>query len=192
MPDVPLASNPWVAKIVAAAQKYGVDPNLALAVARQESGINPSVHDSSAGAIGMMQLMPATARSLGVNPRDPDQNIDGGTRLLGQLQAQYNGNRDLMLAGYNAGPGRVNQYLHGVPLPAETQNYIKSINGHSIGDLPASVPSAPPNVQATPQTENTNPLILASINDAIKQFTKPAPQQSIPLVTLQGIGDVNG
>lgn len=74
--------------IIDTANKYDVDPDFALRIAHQESGINPNVKDSSAGAIGIMQLMPGTAKGLGVDPRDPAQNIDGGVRYIKQLQDQ--------------------------------------------------------------------------------------------------------
>lgn len=111
--------------VEAAAAKYGVDPSLALAVAQQESGLNPNAR-SSAGAIGVMQLMPATAAQLGVDPNDPAQNIDGGVRYLSQLLSQFGGDTSLALAAYNAGPGAVQKY-GGVPPYAETQNYVSSI-----------------------------------------------------------------
>jgi peptidoglycan DL-endopeptidase CwlO len=111
--------------ITAAAAKYGVDPTLALAVAKQESGYNQSAK-SSAGAIGIMQLMPATAAGLGVDATDAAQNVDGGVRLLSQLLNQYNGDTSLALAAYNAGPGAVSKY-GGVPPYPETQNYVASI-----------------------------------------------------------------
>ena len=119
------------AQIIAAANKYGVDPALALAVAKQESGYNQTgagggTLTSSAGALGVMQLMPATASSLGVDPNNQTSNIDGGVKLLSQLLSQFGGNVSNALAAYNAGPGNVQKY-GGVPPFPETQNYVVSI-----------------------------------------------------------------
>jgi cell wall-associated NlpC family hydrolase len=108
-----------------AGQAEGVSPALLAAVAKQESGFQPTVV-SGAGAEGLMQLMPGTAASLGVNPMDPAQAIDGAAMLLKGYLNQYNGSIPLALAAYNAGPGAVASY-GGVPPYAQTQNYVASI-----------------------------------------------------------------
>lgn len=112
-------------KIIATAKKYGVDPKLALALAKQESGYRQDAK-SKAGAIGVMQLMPATAKELGVDPNDVDQNIDGGIRYLAQMIKLNNGDIPLALASYNAGYGSVSKYK-GIPPYGETQKYVKNI-----------------------------------------------------------------
>lgn len=116
------------ALITEAAARYGVDPALALAVARQESNFDQSAV-SSAGAIGVMQLEPSTASDLSVDPYDVYQNIDGGVRYLSQLLGKYQGDVSLALAAYNAGPGNVDKY-GGVPPFAETQRYVAAVLGY--------------------------------------------------------------
>jgi soluble lytic murein transglycosylase-like protein len=112
--------------IQAASQKYGVDSKLVEAVVKAESNFNPSAV-SSAGAEGLMQLMPATASSLGVtDSMDPAQNVDGGVKLLRDLLNSYDGNVQLALAAYNAGPKAVNTY-GGVPPYQETQTYVRRV-----------------------------------------------------------------
>ncbi len=109
-----------------AAARYGVDSNLVDAVAWQESRYNPRAR-SSAGAIGVMQLMPGTARQLGVrNPHDVHQNVSGGTAYLRQQLERFGNNVPLALAAYNAGPGAVLKY-GGIPPYRETQNYVRQI-----------------------------------------------------------------
>lgn len=109
-----------------AAARYGVDSNLVDAVAWQESRYNPRAQ-SSAGAIGVMQLMPGTARQLGVrNPHDVQQNVTGGTAYLREQLERFGNNVPLALAAYNAGPGAVLKY-GGIPPYRETQNYVRQI-----------------------------------------------------------------
>lgn len=106
--------------------KHGVDANLVNALVKQESAFNPEAV-SSAGAQGLMQLMPATAKGLGVtDPMDPVQNLDGGIRYLKAKLAEHHGNIPLALASYNAGSGAVRKY-GGIPPYAETQQYVKRI-----------------------------------------------------------------
>lgn len=167
--DIPATYNPKTAAtpsrsanrnaydhlIRAAAARHGVDPALVKAVIHTESAFNPNAR-SPVGAMGLMQLMPGTARDMGVaNAWDPAQNIEGGVKYLAWLQRQFR-SRDHVIAAYNAGHGNVKKY-GGIPPFRETQNYVKSVNnrysslyrhdaGVTSGDthLAMSTPTLPP------------------------------------------------
>ena len=131
-------SAPFEASITEHARRERVAADLVRAVIQVESAFNP-IAVSSKGAMGLMQLMPATATELGVvNPFDPDQNIRGGVAYLRQLLDRYDGNVELALAAYNAGIGNVTKY-GAVPPFKETKNYVKKITGSSAPPAPVNV-----------------------------------------------------
>jgi peptidoglycan DL-endopeptidase CwlO len=119
-----LAGVPYADLFTRAGNRHGVDPALLAAVASQESGFD-SRAVSPAGAQGLMQFMPATARGLGVDPLDPASAVDGAARYLADLGRQF-GSPSLALAAYNAGPGTVSRH-GGIPPYPETQNYVRAV-----------------------------------------------------------------
>jgi soluble lytic murein transglycosylase-like protein len=127
---------------IATARRHGLDPNLVLAVVSVESGFQADAV-SHKGAQGLMQLMPATARDLGVaDALDPAQNLDGGTRYLRMLVAQYGGDLGKALAAYNAGPGAVKRH-GGVPPYRETHHYIDRVLRAARAEKAAAAPNLP-------------------------------------------------
>ena len=125
-PTAPLPAHPWRETMARAARVHGVDARLVDAVARVESALDPTAV-SPRGAMGLMQLMPATARDLGVtDPFDPVQSIDGGCRYLKQLLERFDGDLPRALAAYNAGPRAVVE-SGGVPEYAETKSYVARV-----------------------------------------------------------------
>ena len=126
--DIPTSGDKNLDRIIfEVGERQGVDPRFIHAVIWQESKYDVSAH-SHAGAQGLMQLMPATAKRFGCDdPSDPQANIEAGTKYLGWLLKRFDGNVELALAGYNAGEGAVDKY-NGVPPYNETRNYVKIIS----------------------------------------------------------------
>jgi cell wall-associated NlpC family hydrolase len=130
LPDAPTADAgvdgvPYGSLFAAAGARRGVAPSLLAAVAKAESGFDPTAV-SPVGAQGLMQIMPSTAKGLGIDPGDPAQAVDGAARLLREYLDKYDGSPELALAAYNAGPGAVAKY-GGVPPYAETQRYVRTV-----------------------------------------------------------------
>lgn len=123
--SLPLADESLSLLITNAAKKYQVDPKLVSAVAEVESGGRQEA-TSAAGAVGVMQLMPDTAASLGVNPYDKRENVEGGAKYLKEMLDLFGGDVKKAVAAYNAGPAAVKNY-GGVPPYKETQNYVNKV-----------------------------------------------------------------
>ncbi len=144
----PVSGVAYASEINAAATKYGLDPALLAGLVKQESGFNPNA-TSSAGAKGLTQLMPATARSLGVtDATDPAQALDGGAKYLRQMLDQFGGDERLALAAYNAGPGAVTRF-GGIPPYAETKAYVEKVLANRDAFLASTTSAAALGVSAT-------------------------------------------
>jgi len=165
------------------ARKYGLDPQIIRRQMMQESGGSQNAI-SPKGAIGLMQLMPQTAKDLGVDPTDPQQNLEGGMRLMGDLVKKYGGDYSKALAAYNAGPGPVDR-AGGVPNIPETKGYVKAIMGtdNPPTDRTAQLLAAdqPPQFEATaakPPPEPTKPQFDPTTARPIADSNPAAETQS--------------
>lgn len=153
-----------------AASTFGVSVKLLKSIARAESNFNPNAV-SSAGAVGIMQLMPATAASLGVtNSYDARENIMGGAKLISQLLSKYNGNTSLALAAYNAGSGNVDKY-GGIPPFTETQNYVKKVLSYMNAEVKENVSDVISNFLASKNVSNDTLDLLVSLLKLVKEET---------------------
>lgn len=140
-----------------ASQKYNVPVNLLKAIAKAESNFNPKAV-SKAGAQGVMQLMPATAKELGVTDAfDPEQNIMGGSKYISDLLKRYNGDTKLALAAYNAGMNNVKKY-GGVPPFKETQNYVVKVMKYMGQDISAGTVKVSESSQTQENTAGTTTM----------------------------------
>jgi Transglycosylase SLT domain len=143
-----------------AAKRHGVDANLVRAVIKVESNFNPNAV-SRKGAMGLMQLMPSTARSMNVsNPFDPEQNVEAGVKHLRGLLDNFNGDVALSLAAYNAGEGAVKRYAGRVPPYSETRDYVRRITGMATSGMVMST-IAPPS-RLTVRRDDSGHLVISN------------------------------
>ena len=173
------SATPFAAEIDAAAARNGVDPALLRGLIRQESGFDPDVR-SPAGAIGLCQLMPATAAGLGVtNPTDPAQNIEGGAKYLRQQLDRFGGDVSKALAAYNAGPGAVQRY-GGVPPYAETQAYVQRVTAYADEYRRQSATATAPTASAA---LSASPLVTAALGVAAPTVPATAATSTLGYAT---------
>lgn len=157
-----------------ASATYGVSVDLLTSIAKAESGFNASAV-SSAGAIGVMQLMPATAASLGVsNSYDARENIMGGAKLISQLLSRYNGDTSLALAAYNAGCGNVDKY-GGIPPFEETQNYVSKVLSY-LGNASSTA------VQTISNTADTVASTVDAVSDNANSVSDNVAEEARQLI----------
>lgn len=175
---------PYAAEITAAATKYGLDPALLAGLVKQESGFNPTAR-SGAGAVGLTQLMPATARGLGVtDPTDPVQALEGGAKYLRQQLDRFGGDERLALAAYNAGPGAV-QRFGGVPPYAETQNYVKTVLANRDAYAAAGLTAA--NATAAISTASAANPVLAGVPTTAASLATQLPSVTTMRTALDSL-----
>lgn len=141
-------SSPYYGMAVEAAKAAGLDPEIFTRLVAQESGYRPNA-ESGKGARGLTQLMPDTARELGVDPFNPQQALQGGARYLKQMLDRYHGDYSLALAAYNAGPGNVDTY-GGIPPFGQTQDYVRRIMAKPQGQIQSQAQVTDPNSPPTP------------------------------------------
>lgn len=163
-----LAETKYDHLIETASNRYGVDPDLVHAVIRAESNYNYS-SVSRAGAVGLMQLMPETARRYGVSSRlDPEQNIDGGVHYLRDLMGMFDNNIPLAVAGYNAGENSVIKYNYSIPPYQETQTYVRRVIGNFNENRKDT------NVSQNASNKPNRPASIECVVDAAKKQGVPA------------------
>ena len=195
--DIPeVVTGPYAELIRESAKQNGISATLLDALIKQESGFRAKIVSPS-GAVGLTQLMPATAKSLGVsNSYDPAQNIEGGAKYLKQQLDKFGGDISLALAAYNAGPGAVTKY-GGIPPYAETQNYVKSVLGDynarksnetavaEIGDKKIEDPQTfKDTTDAIIKEINAQNLLTKTKSDSIQKEVEQAKSQEEYILTL--------
>ncbi len=176
--------------IIAASSNHGLDPNWVGSVAQVESGQQANGPDSSTGAMGPMQLEPGTAAQMGAtNPRDPEQNIWAGTKYLGQMLDRYQ-SPELALAAYNAGPGRVDDYLNqGRPLPAETLAYVPKVLAAYQQRTAANSPAGSASAAGTPAPYQVASADTGAASDADPNPNAPPSAAAVPTSPTPAGGD---
>ena len=173
----PLGPEPSINELVEeSARNHGVDPLLVHSVIKAESNYNPNAV-SNKGAQGLMQLMPATARELGVkNPMNPKENIEGGVKFLKYLQTQFN-DPALALAAYNAGEGAVRRYGNWIPPYPETQDYVVKVARNYRQAKAAAAATAKPPVDQAQTTQRAVEVAAPPAKQEVAVEPAPAPLQ---------------
>jgi hypothetical protein len=212
-PATPIAErfnpqNPHVATAIEMAERYNLPRNVFLSLVQQESRFRPDAV-SRAGALGLGQLMPGTARDLGVDPTNPEQNLEGSARYLRQQLDRFGGDMTLALAAYNAGPRRVAEAGNAIPNNAETQAYVPSVMrragvpGYAEGGTVDSMPVHEINVVATrlprrraprrtPREELTADQLNAMVLDRLAARYDVAPESIMAAEARDRIGRAMG